>query len=167
MENGEDFEGDLANVKETNEIHYGNDIFYKVFLIRELARVFKNEKEKICFIDGKDNKQYGPSNQEPNIFVTKKDALGEYEYDHIVIMSLRIGEKIVFKDISFADAVAGLIELYHVFNLEYPAKADDGYQFLQRILCNFGPKEGARNKRNVVKKWFKEFTVSLDLALIY
>ena len=68
----------------------------------------------------------------------------------------------MFKDTSFAEAGAGLIELYHVFNLQYPTKADDGCQFMQRILCNFGPKKGARIKRNLVKKWYIEFAVSLD-----
>ena len=84
-----------------------------------------------------------------------------------MILSLRIGEKIVFKDISFAEAVAGLIELfYHVFNLQYPAKSDDTYQFLQRIFCSFGPSEGARNQRNVVKKWYKQFAVGLEFVFI-
>ena len=94
--------------------------------------------------------------------MTKKDALGVNKYDRII--SLRFGEKIVFKDTSFAEAGAGLIELYHVFNLQYPTKADDGCQFMQRILCNFGPKKGARIKRNLVKKWYIEFAVSLDLT---
>ena len=33
----------------------------------------------------KDDKKNGPGDQEPNIFVTKKDALGENEYDRIHI----------------------------------------------------------------------------------
>ena len=113
----------------------------------------------MIFIDGRDDRKIGPGEHEPNIFVTKQDALGENEYDEIVTISLRIGDKIVFKDISFAEAAAGLIQLYHVFNLQYPPMADDVYQFMQRILCHFGPKEGARNAKNVVKKWFKEFEV--------
>ena len=32
--NGEEYERELAGVKETTELHYGNDIFCKVFLIR-------------------------------------------------------------------------------------------------------------------------------------
>ena len=161
-----DYERELATVKETTDRHFGNDIFYKIYLIQELAKVFKNEKEKVIFIDNRDDKKCGPGEQEPNIFVIKKDSLGQVEYDKIVILSLRIGEKIVFKDISFAEAVAGLIELYHVFNLQYPAKSDDTYQFLQRIFCSFGPSEGARNQRNVVKKWYKQFAVGLEFVFI-
>ena len=163
---GDDYEREMAGVKESTELHFGNDILYKIHLIQELAKVFKNDEEKVIFVDGRDDKKKGPGEQEPNIFVIKKDALGQTEHDQNVIISLRIGEKVVFKDISFAEAVAGLIELYHVFNLQYPPKADDTYQFLQRILCSFGPSEGARNQRNVVKKWYKQFAVRSILILI-
>ena len=96
----------------------------------------------------------------------KKDALGQAEHEQIVILSLRIGEKVVYKDISLSEAVAGLIELYFVFNLQYPAKCDDTYQFLQRIFCSFGPAEGARNQKGVIKKWYKQFAVGSEYVLI-
>ena len=36
----------------------------------------------------------------------KKDALGQAEHEQVVILSLRIGEKVVYKDISLSEAVS-------------------------------------------------------------
>ena len=54
---GADYEGDLRGVEESTDIHFGNDIFYKIYMIQELAKVFKNEREKVIFIDGHDDKK--------------------------------------------------------------------------------------------------------------
>ena len=98
--------------------------------------------------------------------MNKKDALGQAEHEQVVMLILRIGEKVVYKDISLSEADAGLVELYFVFNLQYPAKCDDTYQFLQRIFCSFGPAEGARKQKGEVKKWYKHFAVGSEYVLI-
>ena len=56
-------------------------------------------------------------------------------------------------------AFAALIQIYYVCNVNYPSKADDVFQFIQRMLCQVGPAEGAKNERNQVKKWYKDFEV--------
>ena len=83
----------------------------------------------------------------------------EAEFEEAILLNLRIGEKLIFSDVSFTDAFAGLIQLIFSLNLEFPEDADDFCQFLQRILCNFGNIEGARNKKNTVKKNYRDFEV--------
>ena len=61
--------------------------------------------------------------------------------------------------ISHSEAVAGLIQVFFSFNLLYPQEVYDILQFLERILCSFGTTDGARNKRNCVKKGFRDFEV--------
>ena len=41
-----------------------------------------------------------------------------------------------------------------------------GEKFLQIIFCSFVPSEGARNQRNVVQKWYKQFAVGLEFVFI-
>ena len=129
------------------------------FEVRDLAKMFKNQSEKVIFMDGYSDNKSGPGEQHPNILVIKKDSFGEYEFEQIFVINLRIGEKIIFKDISLAEAVAGVIQMYFSFNLLYPPEADDLCQFMERILCNFGSPDGARNKKGVIKKSFRDFEV--------
>ena len=126
---------------------------------RDLAKLFKNQSEKVIFMDGYSDNKSGPGEQHPNILVIKKDSFGEYEFEQIFVINLRIGEKIIFKDISLAEAVAGVIQMYFSFNLLYPPEADDLCQFMERILCNFGSPDGARNKKWVIKKSFRDLEV--------
>jgi hypothetical protein len=158
---GPDFEAEIRGVKVTTELHYGNDTWFRVYLIRQLAKLFKNEAGKLLFVDGCDDINEGPSEQEPNVFVTKKNTFGEDEYEERVELSLRIGTKVIMEELSLSQALSGCIQLYFLFHLNYPGDADDLYQFTQRIFCNFRDHDGARNKRNAVKKCFREFEVWL------
>jgi hypothetical protein len=113
------------------------------------------------FVDGEDDINSGPNEQQPNIFVTKQNVIGEDEYDEKVSIKLRIGLKVVFDDISFSQALAGCIQLYFCFHSYYPEECDDLYHVVQRICCNYGDwLEGANNKKGVVKKCFRDFEVS-------
>ena len=156
---GEEFENEMKRVKDRAEEKHGNDIMYKVFLVRDLAKLFKNKPQRILFIDTEDEKIFGPEITQPNIFITRKNVLGEGEHEEIVMMNVRIGDKIVFKDVSLPEAFAGLIQLIFCLNLQFPDDADDICQFVQRIICNFGTKDGARNKKNDVKKNYRAFEV--------
>ena len=121
----------------------------------------------MCVVDTEDSKESGPNETQPNIFVTKKNVVGEAEFEEAVLLNLRVKEKVIFKNVSFPEAFAGLIQLIFSLNLEYPEEADDFCQFLQRILCNFGKTEGARNKKNIVKKNYRDFEVCLFLYHLY
>lgn len=155
----DEFEQEMNGVKAEAEERTGNQVFYNIFLLRNLASLFKNKPEKIIFVDGTDAKKDGPDEKTPNIFITKQNTFGESEFDEKVVINLRIGDKLIGKDLSLPEAVAGLIQVFFSFNLLYPQEVDDILQFLERILCSFGTTDGARNKRNCVKKGFRDFEV--------
>ena len=158
---GSDYEKDIQGVRELVELHHGNDSWFKLFLLRDLGKLFRNKSEKLVFVDGEDDINSGPNEQQPNIFVTKQNVIGEDEYDEKVSIKLRIGLKVVFDDISFSQALAGCIQLYFCFHSYYPEECDDLYHVVQRICCNYGDwLEGANNKKGIVKKCFRDFEVS-------
>ena len=154
---GSDFEGRMNGAKEIAELHCGNDVDYKVFLLRELGILFKNKPEKLIFLDGVDDKSVGPNDQQPNVFITRQNTMGMDEYEEKVEVSVRIGDKVLFKGVGLSQAIAACIQLHFIFNMHYPQEADDLSQFCQRILCNFGDHDGARNKKGAVKKCFRDF----------
>ena len=157
---GADFETEIAGVKEMVQLHHGNDCWYKIFLIRDLGKLFKNKPEKLIFVDGSDDVNTGPNEQQPNVFVTKQNVIGEEEFDEKVNVSLRVGLKVIYTDLSLSQALAGCIQLYFCFHSYYPEDADDLYQVVQRICCNFGDwLQGANNKKGTVKKCFRDFEV--------
>ena len=158
---GSSFEAEIEGVRESAELEYGNDIWFKIYLIKQLGKLFKNQAEKLIFIDGTDEFCDGPSEQEPNVFVTKQRLIGEDDYDERIVLSLRIGAKVIMEDITLSQALSGCIQLYFSFHLHYPTEADDLYQFVQRIFCNFREHEGARNKKNAVRKTFRDFEVGI------
>ena len=152
-----EFEAEIKCVKTESEERNGNNIMYNIFLLRNLGKLFKNKPEMIVFVDGTDDKKDGPDEKTPNIFITKQNVFGEAEFEEKIVISLRIGDKLVSKDITLPESVAGLIQVFFSFNLCYPPEVDDHLQFMERILCGFGAADGARNKRNTVKKGYRDF----------
>ena len=159
---GEEAEKDLARIKKEAREANGGETMYQLHLIRDLAKLFKNKAEKFIFIDGQDDKKSGPDETYPNIYITKRNTFGEDEFREKIVMNLRIGDKIIWKDISLPQALAGVIQIYFSFNMLYPSDIDDILQFNERILCNFGTDDGARNPKNIVKKCFREFKVTYE-----
>ena len=157
---GDEFEGEMKHVKDTAVELNGNTTMFQVFLLKDLAKLFKNKPQKIIFVDGKDDKHNGPEDKDPNIFITKQNIYGEDEFEEKIFIHLRIGDKVVWKDVSLPEALAGVIQVYFSFNILYPPDSDDFLQFVERIICNFGSDDGARNKKNMVKKEFRDFQVS-------
>ena len=119
--------------------------------MREFGILLKNKPEKVLCHDLKDMIEDGPSQQEPNIFMTVQDTFGEGSFNECDVLHLRIGDKVVFSDINLPEALAGLIQLYFCFNLLYPPAADDLMQVWERMICQFGSKDDARNKKGIVK----------------
>ena len=159
---GEEAEKELARINEEAREANGDSTMYQLHLIRDLAKLFKNKAEKFIFIDAKDDKKSGPDETLPNIYITKRNTHGENDYPEKIVMNLRIGDKIIWKDISLPQALAGVIQIYFSFNMLYPSDLDDILQFNERILCNFGTDDGARNPKNIVKKCFRDFKVTYE-----
>ena len=97
----------------------------------------------------------------PNILCVEKRKLDSNDdYEHEFVMRVRIGEKVLYPSVNLPQAIASVVALYFVMNLEYPPEADNLLQFLQRYVLNFGKEEGARNRRGVIKHPFNKFQVS-------
>lgn len=157
---GEEYQGELQGVKDLAVETNGNELMYQIRLLRDLAKLFKNKAQKIIFIDALDDKKTGPEVQQPNIFVTKKKELGEAEFEEEIIINLNIGDKLVFKNLTLPEALASLIQTFFCFNILFPEDSDDIFEFVQRIACNYKTKEdGAKNKKGLLKKRFKDFEV--------
>ena len=146
---GEEFEKELTRLNEEARGVNGDSTMYQLYLIRDLAKLFKNKAEKFIFIDGKDDKKSGPDEKYPNIYITKQNTFGEEDFEEKIVMNLRIGDKIIWKDISLPEALSGVIQIYFSFNMLYPVDLDDILQFTERILCNFGTDDGARNQKKM------------------
>ena len=156
---GEACEKDMVELSRKSKADTGNDILYKIFLTRSLAQLFKNNPKKVIFLDGVDDEKSGPEEKDPNLFITTQSTLGIEDFEKKVSINLRIGSKILFKDISLPEAFAGMIQIYFSFNLLYPPEADDILQFIERIICGFGSRDGARNQKSLVKKGYRDFEV--------
>ena len=159
---GEEFEKELNRLNEEVRGVNGDSTMYQVFLIRDLAKLFKNKPEKFVFNDGKDDKKSGPDEKYPNIYITKQNTFGEGDFEEKIVLNLRIGDKIIWKDVSLPEALAGVIQIFFSFNMLYPVDLDDILQFTERIVCNFGSDDGARNPKNNVKKSFRDFQVTYE-----
>ena len=68
----------------------------------------------------------------------------------------------IWKDISLPEAFAGVIQIFFSFNMLYPGDLDDILQFTERIVCNFGSDDCARNSKNMLKKSFRDFQVRYE-----
>ena len=159
---GEEAERDLARIKKEAREANGCETYYQLHLIRALAKVFRNKAEMFIYIDGEDDDKSGPDETLPNMYITKRDTHGVDDYPEKIVMNLRIGHKIIWEDLTLPQAIAGVTQLYFSFNLMYPPDIDDILQFNERIMCNFGTDDGARNPKQTVKKCFREFTVTYE-----
>ena len=93
--------------------------------------------------------------------------MGQVEFKEEIIINLRIGGKMVYRDLSLPEALAALIQIFFCFNLLFPEDSDDIFQFVQRIACNYKTKEeGAKNKKGVLKKSYRDFEVIFPSTLI-
>ena len=149
------FEKKFDEVSHASKTKLGNDSLLRIFLLRELACTWKNVASSFIFIEEEDD--LGKLSKQPFIHVMKVAQTGEGDFDVKLRISVRVGNTVVFDDMSLLGAVASLLEIIFVFNLHYPGGADDIFQFCQRILANFGPTDGARNDLGKVKKNFIEF----------
>ena len=155
--NDKEYKEFLETEKKNSQERFGNELWYNIILLKHLGREFKNKIESIVFVDHLDDKSNGPQEHHPNIFITKRNTLGQEDFSEQIFMSVRIGDKVLFQCVSVCQAIASLIHLYFSFNLNYPNEADDICQIFQRIFCIFGERDNARNKKGTMKKAYRDF----------
>ena len=164
LKKGASWEKKLNQVEADAEENNGNQILVNIFILRELAASFKNKPEKALFVEGEDDPK--ELSALPFIHVIKVNNLGENDHDEAVKLSVRIGNSVVFDDISLTQGLASVIQLMFSFNLIYPADCDDFFEYIQRVVCKFGPVSGARNARGQLKKTFTDFQCSLGALML-
>ena len=161
---GDDWSRQLEEVKTNSRTRNGNDIMTWVFIIRELAKSWKNNPAKLIFLEGVDSIQDVSS--QPYVNILRVDQIGEKDYDEAVVVSVRVGNTTIFDGISFTQGLAAVLQLSFVFHLLYPSDADEIFNFVQRMLAKFGPSDGAKNVKGVLKKRFIDFQCALSDILL-
>ena len=142
----------------------GNELPVYIFTLRELALSFKNVPEKALFWEGSDDVQKISS--QPFIHMVKMEQYGEADYAEAIRLSVRVGQTVIFDNVSLAEGIASIIQIMFTFNLLYPADCDDFFEYLQRVVCKFGPVSGARNKKGSLKKSFTDFQCTLGAIML-
>ena len=161
---GEAWSNSMELIKKESLSRHGNLLMYQVALIRELAKVWGNKGEQLIYIEGKDEMK-NMSNQ-PFIHAVSVHKPGEGDYEYSMVFSVRVGSTLVFDQVSLTEGFAAVIQICFCFNLLYPQSADDVFNFVQRVLANFGPVDGSRNAKNQVKKNFTDFQCFLGSYLL-
>ena len=101
-----------------------------------------------------------PDKHTPNILMSEKsnlDGINGNEREYVI--KVRVGDKLVYQNPSLTEAIASLISLYFVFNLQYPPECDNLLNLIQRYFLVFGDLEGCRNRKGQVKGAFLRFQV--------
>lgn len=161
---GDDWNRQLEVVKNSSKARNGNDVMTWVFLIRELAKSWKNNPAKLIFVEGEDSIQNVSS--QPYVNILRVDQTGEKDYDEAIVVSVRVGNTTIFDDITLTQGLAAVLQLSFVFHLLYPSDADEIFNFVQRMLAKFGPNDGAKNVKGVLKKRFVDFQCALSDILL-
>ena len=161
---GDDWSRQLEEVKTNIKTRNGNDVMTWVFIIRELAKRWKNNPAKLIFLEGVDSIQ-DVSNQ-PYVPILRVDQIGELDYDEAVVVYVRVGNTTLFDGISFTKGLAAVLQLSFLFHLLYPSDADEIFNFVQCMLAKFGPSDWAKNVKGVLKKIFTDFQCALSDILL-
>ena len=161
---GDAWNRQLEEVENNSRTKNGNDIMINVFIIRELAKSWKNNPEKLIFIQGEDDIKNVSS--QPYVNILKIDQLGENDFEEAIAVSVRVGTTTIFDEVSLTQGLAAVIQLCFVFHLLYPSDADEIFNFVQRLLAKFGPSDGAKNMKGQLKKRFMDFQCELSNILM-
>ena len=143
---------------------YGNNTMFHMFLLRELAKSWRNHAEKVIFIEGEDD--LAQASSQPFLHIVKVNHHGLSNNEEDFVISVRVGNTVVFEGVSLCQGLAAIIQITFCFNLLYPPKADDIFNYIQRILARFGPVNGARNNKDHVKKNFVDFQCTLGKIVL-
>ena len=154
----------LEEVQNNSRVKHGNELMSQVFIIRELAKSWKNNPAKLIFVEGEDS--MSDVSSQPYVNILKVDQPGEGDYDERIIVSVRVGTTTIFDGVSLTQGLAAVIQLCFVFHLLYPSDADEIFNFVQRLLAKFGPSDGAKNIKGQLKKRFVDFQCALSEILL-
>ena len=155
----------LDEVKVTAQGRNGNAIMYYVYVIRELAKYWKNSPEKVIFIQGEDDTVQ--VSDQPYLHIVKIDNFGEDGFEEAILISVKVGAVTLFDNVSLVDGLAAVIQVCFVFHLLFPKDADETFNFIQHVLAKFGPRDGANNMKGQLKKKFIDFQCALaDIVLM-
>ena len=163
-QNCEEYENELKDAEKKFSEDYGNGTMYNIHLLRQLCKSFKNHPEKLLYIEGKDKLK--DASQQPFLHILQVQQHGVGEYDKSLVISVRVGSTVIFEDVTLCQGLAAILQVTFAFNLLYDSNVDDMYNYLQRILAKFGPMDGARNKKNHVKKNFVDFQCTLGKLVL-
>jgi hypothetical protein len=152
---GAGWEEKFKKVAAECQVSHGNDTMKTVFLIRELGRTWSNKSEKLLFVEGEDSNE--EISDQPFLHLVKLGQMGVGDYPEQISISVRVGNTVMFEDVTLTQGLSAVIQLCFTFNLLFPFQADDLFNFCQRMLASFGPTDGARNKLGQVKKKFIDF----------
>ena len=161
---GKDWINQLEEVQNNSRTRNGNEIMSRVFIIRELAKSWKNNPAKLIFVEGEDSMSNVSS--QPYVNILRVDQTGEGDYDEAIVVSVRVGTTTIFDGVSLTQGLAAVIQLCFVFHLLYPSDTDEIFNFVQRLLAKFGPSDGAKNIKGQLKKRFVDFQCALSDILL-
>jgi len=88
----------LEEVENKSRAKNGNEIMSRVFIIRELAKSWKNNPAKLIFVEGEDS--MSDVSSQPYVNILKVDQPGEGDYDERIIVSVRVGTTTIFDGVS-------------------------------------------------------------------
>ena len=163
-EKNEDFEEDVRRSETDSQKKYGIKIMHYIFLLRELCNHWKNHREKFVFIEGVDLLK--DISSQPYLHVVMLEQFGIADFPESIAISVRVGNTVVFENVSLSEGLAAVLQVTFAFNLLYGDQVDDIFNYLQRILAKFGPIDGARNKKNQLKKCFVDFQCTLGKLVL-
>ena len=161
---GDDWEKEVRNAENNCRENNGNKIMFYVFLLRELAKSWKNHPQKVIFVEGEDDLK--DASLQPFLHIVRVQEHGVEDYDESLVISVRVGTTMIFENVTLCQGLAAIIQITFSFNLMYPNQADDMFNYVQRILARFGPVDGARNNKDHVKKNFVDFQYTLGKLVL-
>ena len=153
----------MKQYQHESELRTGNQTSYWVYLLREWSKMYKENPSRFIFIEGEDSIQ--DISTQPHVNVRTVANPGQ-DFAERVVVSVKVGGDLVFEDIGLSAALAAAVEIAFVFNLCYDKEADSTVNFVQRILGGFGPDEGARNEKGMVKGSYISFQSELGSLLV-
>ena len=162
--NSEEYAKQLKYAKMSLMEKFGNMTMYYIHLMRELAKMWQNDPEKILYVEGEDSLQNISS--QPYLHIVCVNQSGVADHVWKLLISVRVGGTIVFDDVTLGQGLAAILQVTFAFNLLYEKSVDDIYNFVQRILAKFGPADGARNDKNKLKKNFLDFLCILGKIVV-
>ena len=86
-------------------------------------------------MDGVDDRNEGPNDQQHNLLITSQNTLGTEECKEKVEISVRIGDKVLFKGVGLGQAIAACIQLHFRLDCAFILGMIPAQVSSQQIYC--------------------------------